>query len=56
MLKFLYERRFPHERKKIIILKIDNLYYDFDGIVFTCGSSSYMERIYHFAYSDYIGG
>jgi len=31
-------------------------YYDYDGIVLKCGNASYQERIYHFAYSDYLGG
>lgn len=31
-------------------------YYDIDGIVFKCGNASYQEIIYHYAYSDYIGG
>lgn len=31
-------------------------YYDIDGIVFKCGNASYQEMLYHYAYSDYIGG
>lgn len=29
-------------------------YYDIDGIVFTCGSASSSQIVYHFAYSDYV--
>lgn len=31
-------------------------YYDVDGIVFTCGSASASQIVYHFAYSVYVSG